>query len=250
MEEMEEMQNQMPQEETPQEPLKGKAAFLASLKDEEPDYEPADDDELFERANGMRGELGKHKESSSKLAGIIAKDPRMGAVLSMVADGKSYPYAHAKVFGKEAMELEGDELEEWETGYQENLEQMGASKAAIEESNKNIQQYKDDLATYCEGRSEEEMLALNDKIYEIADNMLNGIIPMDIIELIDNGLNHDQNVQDAADTAAAEGRNTKIDMKKRKMDMPDMGESTKSKGRPMAAPKQGSFYENLEKSQL
>ena len=70
------------------------------------------------------------------------------------SEGKSYPYAHAKVFGKEALE-QGDDLEQWEQGYQENMEQ-GASKAAQEEAQKNIEQYKMDLDSYCEGKDENE----------------------------------------------------------------------------------------------
>ena len=44
--------------------------------------------------------------------------------------------------------------------------------------------------------------------------MLNGIIPKDVIELIDKGLTKDEDVQDAYDTGKAEGRNQKIEMKK------------------------------------
>lgn len=224
---------------------RGKSAYLSKLKESEPDYEPEDDDALFDRAIGQHEELGRHKNSNSRINELVAKDPRMGAVLSMVAEGKSYPYAHAKVFGKEALELEGDDLEQWEQGYQENMEQMGASKAAQEEAQKNIEQYKMDLDSYCEGKDENEKMTLNDKIYEIADNMLNGIIPKDVIELIDKGLTKDEDVQDAYDTGKAEGRNQKIDRKMKKPDMPDMMATTKAKTRNVMPQKDKDFYSEL-----
>lgn len=230
---------------------KGREAFLAMLKAENPEAEPTDEElwlKAHERYSGANSELSKYKEFDSNLKGHIAKDPRFGAVLSMVSEGKSYPYAHAKVYGKEAMELEGDDLEEFEKGYQENLAQMGASKAAQEKAMENIDKYYADLDTYCKDKSEEEKAALNEKIFAIADNMLNGIIPMETIELIDKGLTKDQDVQDAYDTGKAEGKNEKIDMKKKTIEMPDTANTSKTTPKPVPQQKQGSFYDNLGKA--
>jgi hypothetical protein len=56
---------------------------------------------------------------NARMTKRVAKDPHLAAILSMIANGKSIPYAIAKVYGKEEFSLEGEDLEEYETGYQE-----------------------------------------------------------------------------------------------------------------------------------
>ena len=63
--------------------------------------------------------------------------------------------------------------------------------------------------------STEETSALKDKIYELADNFLMGIFGEDIAEFVYKGLNHDKNVQQAADTGYVQGKNERIDIKKK-----------------------------------
>ena len=226
----------------------GRSAFLSSIKANEPDYEPKDDEDLFNKANEMHGELQKHRDATEKIRGNMMSDPRVGALHEIMGSGKSSAYAIGKLYGPDLKEMEGKDLEEFEEGYQETLKSMGASKKAQEEAQKNIESYFKDLDDYCkeEGKSEEEKTALNEKIYALADNFLNGIITKENIKLIDDGDKHDEHVQDALDTGAAEGRNQKIDMKKKNLDMPDMGSTTKSMPRPLSPAKKGSFYDNLK----
>jgi hypothetical protein len=252
------MENEDPKE-TAQEQMtpRGRDKFLELIKAKNPDYAPENDDQLMDDAHSMYSErdneLGKHKEANSKLAILVGKDPKLGAVLGMIAgeDQKSFPYAVGKVYGKEAFEMDEDGLEEFEKGYQEHLTQVGATKAAQEQADKNIQEYWANLQTYASDNklSEEEATALNDKIFGIADNMLMGIIPTDIIELIHKGLNHDRDVQEAADTGMVEGRNQKIEAKiatKKEAVMPDMATNTGAgKTKPVQTSNKKDFYANF-----
>lgn len=244
-------EKEAPEEVVAEETPKGRAAFMAMMQEKNPDYNPESDDQLFDDVHSMhsemKGQLEQHQGSNAKLAGLVAKDPKFGATLGMVAgEGKSFPYAVAKVYGKEPFELEGDDLEEFEKGYQESLVEIGASQAAQAEAKKNIEQYFADLDKYCEGKSEEEKAALNEKIYAMADNFLNGVISIQTIELVDKGINYDQDVQDAADTGVVEGRNQKMDMVTSKPEtLPDMGAKTTGGARPLPKKERKSFYDNL-----
>ena len=238
------------QEEANQTP-KGRDAFIAMMQEKNPDYNPESDDQLFDDVHTMhsemKGQLDKHQESNSKLAGLVAKDPKFGATLGMVAgEGKSFPYAVAKVYGKQPFELEGDDLEEFEKGYQENIQQLATSKAAQDEAKKNIENYFAALDKYCtdNGISEEEKAVLNDKIYAMADNFLNGIIGEEVITYVDKGSNYDKDVQDAAEAGKVEGMNQKIDAKLKKPEaaMPDMGTKTTGGAKKMPAQENKSFY--------
>jgi hypothetical protein len=252
------MENEDPKE-TAQEQMtpRGRDKFMEMMKAKNADYNPENDDQFLDDAHSMYSErdmeLGKHKEANSKLAGLVGKDPKLGAVLGMIAgeDQKSFPYAVGKVYGKEAFEMDEDALEEFEKGYQEHLTQIGATRAAQEEASKNIQEFVATFEKYISDNklSEQEAEGLYEKINGIADNMLMGIIPADIIELIHKGLNHDQDVQEAADTGMVEGRNQKIEAKiatKKEAVMPDMATNTGA-GKTKTLPKSDKkdFYSNF-----
>jgi hypothetical protein len=234
--------------------ITGRDKFLERMKQKNPEYAPESDDMLLDDIESLyaenEGQLNKYSESNQKLAELISRDPKIGAVLSMIAgeNPKSFPYAVAKVYGKEVFELEGEELEEFEQGYQENLEQVASSRSTQEEAVKNIETYKGDLQAYGQesGKSEEEVDALNSKIFEIAENMLNGIIPKTFIELVDKGINYDQDVQEAADTGFVEGKNEKIDLKKKDVQpTPDLNNVTGMGNRAVRPKRKGSFYDEM-----
>lgn len=252
------MENENPKEDAQEKMTpRGKDKFLEMMRAKNPDYNPENDDQLFDDAHEMYSnadsELGKHKEANSKLAGLVGKDPKLGAVLGMVAgdDQKSFPYAVGKIYGKQPFELDDDGLEEFEKGYQENLAQMEASKSAQEEAQKNIQEYWKNLDKYAKDNnlSDEEKSELNDKIYSMADNMLMGIIPIDVIELVNKGVNYDKDVQDAADSGVVEGKNQKVEAKlssKKEQIMPDLKNTSSSSKKVAPTGAGGNFFSGFK----
>ena len=235
----------------------GRDKFLEMMKAKNPDYNPENDDQLFDDAHEMYSnadsELGKHKEANSKLAGLVGKDPKLGAVLGMVAgdDQKSFPYAVGKIYGKQPFELDDDGLEEFEKGYQEHLAQIESSKSAQEEAQKNIQEYRKNLDKYATDNnlSDEEESKLNDKIFGVFDNMLMGIIPIEVIEIIDKGVNYDKDIQDAADSGVVEGKNQKIEAKlstKKEQIMPDLKNTSSSNKKVVPTGNGGSFFSGFK----
>ena len=94
-------------------------------------------------------------------------------------------------------------------------------------------------------------MALNSGIYQIMDNGLMGIIPMEFIDLVWKGMNYEKDVQEAADTGFVEGKNEKIDtyrMKRKTANkMPDFGNGSVMSKAPVANKgRKGSFFDALE----
>jgi hypothetical protein len=227
-------------EEKVQEELKpkGRAAALAEYRAANPDLQDEpDDDTLHDFRNGRYSELeGQYNElngANTRLAELVSKDPRLAAVLSMVAgeNPKSFPYAVANVYGKEPFDLEGDALEEFEAGYQESLKRLSESEKARETALKNLGEYETTLNGYVKekGLTDEQLAEIHNGIMTLADNLLMGVIPVELIDLVYKGMNYEKDVQEAADTGFVEGKNNVIDAKLKKPDtrtVPDLGNGT------------------------
>jgi hypothetical protein len=238
---MEETEEKVPEEVKP----KGRAAALEAYKAANPDLQEEPDDDALHDFHGNRySELeGRHKEvegkynelngANTRLAELVAKDPRLAAVLSMIAGEKpkSFPYAVGRVYGKEPFDLEGDALEEFESGYQENLKRLSESEKAREAALKNLGEYEATLSGYVKekGLTDEQQSEIHSGIMTLADNLLMGVIPSELIDLVYKGLNYEKDVQEAADTGFVEGKNDVIDAKLKKPEtksVPDLGNGT------------------------
>lgn len=234
--------------------LTGRDKFLNRMKEKNPDYAPESDDMFFDDIESLYSEqeqqLGKFSSANQKLAELVAKDPKLGAVLSMLVaeEPKSLPYAVAKVYGKDVFELEGEELEQFETGYQENLSANAELSSKQEEAMKNIEEYKGNLEKFGtdNGLTEEQVESLHDAIFADADNFLMGKIPYEYIEYKWKGLNYDKDVQDAADTGYVEGKNEKIDLKKKDVaPIPDVNNITGAGANKTKPKAKGSFFDEI-----
>lgn len=229
-------------------------ALLARIKQNNPDYEPADDEDLYgqidEMYNSTNSELEGHRSANKNLAGLVGKDPRFGGVLSMVKEGKSYPYAHAKMYGKEALELEDEDLEKWEEGYQENLAALAESEQLQIQAQENFTESMSRLKAYCDknGHDETRYNELLQSITQYAEDMLMGKISDSLFAEVDKGQTYDEDIQEAAETGKVEGMNQKIDMKLEKPStVPDMGSKTVMKSN-VKMPAKGSFYDAVKKA--
>lgn len=244
-------------EEVTEQPLKGRAAWQDRYRKTNPEAgEEINDEDLFEYANGGYSDIeNKYNQlngANSRLAELVAGDPRLGAALSMVTgeSKKSLPYAMGSVFGKDWMD--GD-LEDFEAGYQENLKQLAESRKLQKEAAKNTEKSIKYIEKYISDNElgEEDALQLNENIVAFAENLLMGIVPPELIDLVHKGLNYEQDVQDAIDTGAVQAKNERIDPEFRKLtdtsSVVDMGSSTGSgKKRQALGKKKGSFYDDIK----
>jgi hypothetical protein len=238
-------------------PLKGRAAMLARYRGHNPESgDEIDDEALWEYAHAGHSELeGKYNQlngANKRLSELVLNDPKLAAVLSMIAgdNPKSFPYAVGSVYGKDF--LDGD-LEEFEAGYQENLKQLAESKKLQAEAEKNIGGSIRNIKKYSSenGLSEEHQTGLYAGIMGFAENLLMGKIPDELIDLVYKGLNYDKDVQEAADTGFVEGKNEKVSATmKTKTDPsipPSLGTEANGGGdKPLPAKKRGSFFDAIK----
>jgi hypothetical protein len=238
---------------------RGRAAAFERYRAANPDAgDDVDDDTLYEHVLGERSAADERYNSlagaNSRLAELVARDPKLATALAMIAGDKpkSFPYAVARVYGKDFFSAEGDELEEFEKGYQEHLKELADNKAAIEAADRNIEEYRNTLAKFAQdnGLGEEEVETLHKAIHEDAINLLQGIIPVEFIGFKWKGLNYEKDVQAAADAGLAEGKNKVIEAKMRKATRtPVAGGSTTSVKlgpRRVSAKKKRSFFDGAK----
>ena len=236
---------------------RGRAAMLAAFREANPDAEDdVGDDDLFDFSAGRTADAesryGELAGANTRLSELAAGDPKLMMLLSSIASegGGSLPYNVAKIYGKDFLSMEGEALDDFEKGYQENLAKLAEDGAALEAANQNIEEYQSTLEQF--GRdnslSEEELGGLNTAIYDAVMNALNGIIPVSFVEHIYKGMNYDADVQEAADTGVIEGKNTVIDAKMRKLDevRPVGGGITASTAKAAKVSPNRSFYDGLE----
>ncbi len=239
-------------------PKTGRESITALYKTDNPDVtDELNDDSLLDfmhsKYSDLEGRHNKMTEGNSRLAEMIGKDPKLGATMNlMIGGGKSFPYSVGRVYGKTPFELEGEELEQFEEGYQEQLKQLAESDAALAQASKNIETYKENLSKYGQenGLGEEELGTLNDNIYDLAERILHGDIPVSLIEIIHKGMNYDKDLQEAADTGFVEGKNDKVDAKLRSMKedvlVPDLGGGTGAGRNNPISSKNGDFFSNMK----
>jgi len=253
-------------EKTPQ----GRDAILNAYKSANPDSQEPDDASLYDFANTRHSELQKqHGELQNKydnlnganvrLAELVSKDPKFGATLSMMSGDKpkSFPYAIASVYGKDLSNLEGDDLEEFEKGYQENLSQLANSKKEQEAAMKNIETYNNTLDDFSKENSlsPEQKSEVHNGIMQLAENILMGNISKDLIDMVYKGLNYEKDMKDAANTGYVEGKNTVAEAKMKEKTtpgaVPDFGGAS-APGTPLKVPKKktGSFYDQFKEEKV
>lgn len=203
-----------------------KENFLSKLREERgEDFNPSDD-ELWdisgENWNAIKGEKKKMQEINDKLASLISKDGRLGMLISKIVSGVSVPKAIGIVYGKALDMMSDDEMEEYEQGYNEYNERQNTLLTQSKEAEENLKTYFEELDKYGEakGYSDEQIDKLHENIYEFAYNILNGKIPVELIESLDKAENYDKDVKEASETGLVEGRNQNIEAQMDDEDLP------------------------------
>lgn len=242
---------------------KGRDAILESYRKANPDNPEPDDSALYDFAHNRYSDLDKKYNelngANGQLAEFVAKDPKFGAVLSMMSgeNAKSFPYSMGSVYGNEPFTKDGDARDEFEKGYQENLSRLAESEKMLEQAMKNIETYHTTLNEYGKEKSlsTEQIDEINSGIMQLAENVLTGSIPKELIDLVYKGLNYEKDVDDAADTGFVEGKNTvveaKIKEKTAQNSVPHFGNGGgAAKSVAPKVKKEKNFYEEFKESEV
>ena len=201
--------------------------YRSRIASDYPDLNMDDEEAYYNAANERYDELGRYRESTEKFRKALNLDAnatgafnRMIVAASEQEDFDPYVWleentgvnlaeamknedyakkiasAHQKYLEKKAKE------EELETQFAENAP---ASLDAIDQ--KAQEMGLDDAA-------KDEVIK---QMYDLVDNMMIGIIPVDVFELLAKGNSHDTDVESAKEEGEARGRQTKITDKVRKL---------------------------------
>ena len=89
-----------------------------------------------------------------------------------------------------------------------------------------------EINAYCEENNidAEKKNATIGKMYELVDNLTVGKMPVELFEMVANGLSHDDDVDYAREAGKAEGKQTKVTDKVRKLKKADRVAPTQSDG--------------------
>lgn len=230
-------------------------SFLSRMKERMPDVDfDSEDPEVrygaFEKYDDeTQSQLSKYKENDGKLKALFVKDPRFAAFMTDAVEGKSAPASFAKYFGKDMMDMSGDEEEmaKLNEANQEYLNRVAESNKLREEQEKNMEASAQDMTDFKaeKGMSDEDFEKFIGECYGVIENALMGKIDKSFMETMYKGLNYEKDVQEAADAGVAEGRNQKIDETLRKNvgdNVPNLGAGGKSEKTERRIPRKRDFY--------
>jgi len=207
--------------------------MVGRIKASKPDYEPADDEDMLKQLDEIYSQnetkLGEFEGIAKSVTDLTAKDPKFAAIIEMMRDPKNpktFGYAFAKVYGRDFLDSDDEDIENGEREYQESVSKMKTVQAAAQKNFEETLKGLDQVAQE-NGLDESQKNAIYEKMIEKAENYLNGIIPYEEIDDIRKSMFYDQDIKDAADAGVAQGKSMRVDEKlKSAPKMPDMGSTT------------------------
>jgi len=217
------------QEETKQEEkkeLSKRDAFRERFAKSNPDLDMNDEDAYYEAAGRMMDDYEGYRQKSDRLRENIGRSPAFQDMVLASRDQDNFdPVIWLVETGQLDLEaLQNDteyrgKLAEARTKY---LDKLAAGKKLTEEQKANMPGSVAAVTAKAAemGLDAEQTKELMGKVYTLADNIIRGIIPVDVFELVAKGAGYDQAVEDAHAEGVAEGLNRKVDDKLRRMDVP------------------------------
>lgn len=230
-------------------------SFLSRMKERMPDVDfDSEDPEVrygaFEKYDDdTQAEINKYKENDGKLKDLFSKDPRFAAFMSDAVGGESVPTSFAKYFGKDVLDMSGDEekMAELNEANQEYLNRVAESNKLREDQEKNMEASAQDMSDFKseKGMADEDFEKFISECYSVIENALMGKIDKSFMEIMYKGLNYEKDLQDAAAAGVVEGRNQKIDssLKEQVGDgVPNLASGGKSEKPAPKIPRKRDFY--------
>ena len=177
------------------------------------------DDSLEEMFSEYETRENEYTNNSRKLNELFASDPRVGTLFLRWAEGGNIMEHLIEDFGDEFLDAltseEGKEkFLEAQTRW---LDRVNKNKAAEEEAAANFQKSIETLNAFQEEHNltDEEAIAVFDKVHKIGADMIRGIYEADSFLLALNAINHDKDVNVARAEGELAGKNAKIKEKMR-----------------------------------
>lgn len=177
------------------------------------------DDSLEEMFDEYESRVNEYNENSKRLNDLFASDGRIGAMFMKWAEGGNVMEHLIEEFGDEFLDaLTSEEGKQKFLEAQARwIERVNKSKKADEEAAANFEKSIETLNAFQQEHNltDEEAIAVFDKIHQIGADMVRGIYTAESLNLALNAINHDKDVAAAKAEGELAGKNAKIKEKMR-----------------------------------
>ena len=173
-------------------------------------------EELFGEYEARENEYNTH---SKRLNDLFASDARIGALFMRWAEGGNVMEHLIEEFGDEFLDALGSEEGKAKFLDAQNkwLDKVSKNKAAEAEAEENFKKSVETLDAFQKEHNltDEEAIAVFDKVHKIGLDMVRGIYDTESFLLALNAINHDKDVKTARAEGELAGKNAKIKEKMR-----------------------------------
>lgn len=217
--------------------------FGERLKKKYPDKEYADDEALFGQINDDYDEydnqLNGYRERESKLTDMLVKDPHSAQFITDMAQGKDPWVSLINRIGIDGVKEILDDpakMEEFAASNKEYVERMAKQKGLEEEWEKNMRESTLPMLEQKQaelGLTDEQIDEIADKIKEITNDAVIGLIKPETVEMVLKAMNHDADIEAASAEGEIRGKNARAEAALRK---PKRGDGTPMLGGANNAP--------------
>lgn len=182
-----------------------------------------DDEGLYGAAADEIGELrdwrSKREASDKELLSLLKSHQKIAQVLQYIAQGAPEIEALSRVFDAEDLiRFEGEpDFEQWTEGKKKREQDMKDAEDRQGQYDLNYQASLKMVEEFCaeNGLDEEGKNVLLDNLFAVYDDLIDGKVSKETLLLFHKGITHDEDVADAEAQGIINGKNAKIDVKKK-----------------------------------
>lgn len=204
-------------------------AQIERLRNKYPDKKFEDDDEIYGQIyddyDQYDRELGEYRDREKTLSDMFSADPRSAQFLSDMHKGEDPVLGLVRTFGIEIKDvLDDPEMQEKiAEANREYVERVAKSKELDEEYERNMAVTLETLRRYQQehGMTDEQIDAVIDALLRIVRDGVMGKFDVDTLDMMVKAIDHDADVDIAAEEGRIAGRNDKIVESLRKSNMGD-----------------------------
>lgn len=204
-------------------------AQIERLRNKYPDKKFEDDDEIYGQISDdydqYDRELGEYRDREKTLSDMFSADPRSAQFLSDMHKGEDPVLGLVRNFGVEIKDvLDNPEMQDKiAEANREYVERVAKSKELDEEYERNMAVTLETLRRYQQerGMTDEQIDAVIDALLRIVRDGVMGKFDVDTLDMMVKAIDHDIDVDIAAEEGRIAGRNDKIVESLRKSNMGD-----------------------------
>ncbi len=199
-------------------------AFRSRVSKRHPDLNMEDEDSYYDRMNSMMDEYEGYEANSRRLRESMEKSPVMAEMMVAARDQDDFDpvvwMVNNKGLDLQALQEDPDYAEKLATAHSEYMQKRAQSEeienAMAENMPKSVEAIRAKAAEL--GLSDEKAEEIVGQMYQIMDDLVHGIISVEVFESLAKGETHDADVAAARDEGRAQGLNQKVDDKLRSLE--------------------------------